>query len=318
MTFFIRRTVAAAAALTAALALTACSIALLHARSHDEGLPVGHEKRTYILHVPAAYHRDSPVPLVILLHGHGSRAETFERLTGMSDMADQKGFIVAYPQALGSPSVWHSGVDGSARIDDVAFIRTLIQTLREKYNIDPDRIYVGGHSNGAFMAYRVGAALSATVAAVGISAGSIGRVTSRGDTVRIQTPDNPVSVVAFHGLADNSVPYFGGKEADGPSRIITVPNSMRLWVTADHCGTTPDTTILDRGNVTREEYHDCLAGTSVVLYTIANGTHRWAGDEAPWWEFWHDDRGTLSATDSMWAFFAAHPRARIAPLQLTH
>ncbi|MDQ6736708.1 MAG: hypothetical protein M3Z30_03290 [Gemmatimonadota bacterium] len=294
--------------------LSACSaMSLLHDRSHDLGLHVGREHRTYIIHVPKSYHRDTPAPLVILLHGHGSRAETFERLTGMSDKAEEKGFIVVYPQALGSPSVWHTGVDGSPSVDDLAFIRELIAELRTRYDVDPARIYVGGHSNGAFMAYRVGAALSSTVAAIGISAGSIGRSTARGDTVRVQAPDVPVAVIAFHGKADNAVPYDGGKETDGPRRIVPVAQSIELWVNADGCRTTPDSTVLETGNVIRDDYSGCRAGTEVVLYTINDGTHRWPGDPTPWWHFWGRTGGTLSATDQMWSFFESHPKV-ITPI----
>lgn len=288
-------------------------MSLLHERSADLGLRVGHDHRTYIIHVPKSYHRNAPVPLVILLHGHGSRAETFERLTGMSDKADTKGFIVVYPQALGAPSVWHTGVDGSASIDDLAFIRTLIAELRTRYQIDASRIYVGGHSNGAFMAYRVGAALSTTVAAIGISAGSIGRITIGADTVRVKAPDLPVSVIAFHGKADHTVPYDGGSETDGPRRIVPVAQSIRMWVTSDGCRPTPDSTILETGNVIRENYRDCRAGTEVVLYTINDGTHRWPGDPTPWWHFWGSTGGGLSATDQMWSFFESHPKLTAPP-----
>ncbi|HEY8309715.1 MAG TPA: PHB depolymerase family esterase [Gemmatimonadaceae bacterium] len=279
---------------------------------------LGREQRDYILHVPKSYDRRTAAPLVVLLHGHGSRAQTFERLTGMSRKSDRNGFIVAYPQALGSPSVWHSGVDGSARIDDVAFIRTLIDSIRVAYNIDPDRIYVAGHSNGAFMAYRVGVALSSTVAAIGISAGSIGRITSRGDTVRIQAPLRPVSLIAFHGRADDMVPYDGGAETDGPRRIVSAPASIRFWALADGCSVAPDTTVLEQGNVVRADFTGCRAGTEVVFYTIADGTHKWAGDRTPWWKFWEHTNNSLSATDEMWAFFKAHPRVTSDSATATH
>lgn len=289
--------------------LTGCAgLSVLPSRSHDLGLTVGREHRDYILHVPKSYRRDRPSALVVLLHGHGSHAQTFEQLTGMSGKADKNDFIVAYPQALGSPSVWHTGVDGSARIDDVAFIRILIDSISSAYNIDPNRIYVAGHSNGAFMAYRVGSALSSRIAAIGISAGSIGRITSRGDTVRIQAPSNPVPVIAFHGKDDNMVPFDGGKETDGPRRIVPVPQSIRFWVNSDGCNATPDTTVLEKGNVIRDDYTGCRAGSEVVLYTIVDGTHKWPGDKTPWWKFWGHTNDTLSATDEMWSFFRAHPK----------
>ena len=100
----------------------------LPVRSDLHDLPVAAEHRSFILHVPRSYRADRPTPLVILLHGHGAKAAAFERSTGMSDKADKESFIVAYPQALGSPSVWHTAVDGSPHGDDVAFIATLIDS----------------------------------------------------------------------------------------------------------------------------------------------------------------------------------------------
>ncbi len=313
------RAMRAFATIAAPCTLAACSaMGVLPARSRDFGLNVGREQRSYILHVPRSYRSGVPAPLVLLLHGHGSRAETFESLTGMSHTADRDGFIVAYPQALGSPSVWHSGVDGSTRVDDVAFIRALIGSISNRYNIDADRIYVGGHSNGAFMAYRIGAALSSTVAAIGISAGSIGRITGRGDTVRVNAPAEPVSVIAFHGKADNMVPYDGGKETDGPQRIVPVPESISLWVNADGCRPTADSTSLENGNVVRENYSGCRAGTEVILYTIVDGTHRWTGDRTPWWKFWDRGDHSISATNEMWSFFRSHPKQPTAGAPVTH
>ena len=273
-------------------------------------IPVGAEHREFILHVPGSYRPDHPTSLVIMLHGHGARAASFERSTGMSRKADRDGFIVVYPQALGSPSVWHTAVDGSARIDDVAFIRTIIDSLSRSFAIDPARIYVAGHSNGAFMAYRVGSVLSARIAALGISAGSIGRITRGGDTLRIREPVTPVSVIAFHGRADRSVPYDGGAESDGPRRIVPTPQSIDFWVTSDGCPPAAHSDTTERGNLVRDDYAGCRDGTEVVLYTIMDGTHKWPGDETPWWKFAGPASHTNSPTDAMWAFVAAPPNQR--------
>jgi polyhydroxybutyrate depolymerase len=271
-------------------------------------VPVGSEQREFILHVPPSYRSDHPTALVILLHGHGARAAAFERSTGMSVKADKEGFIAVYPQALGSPSSWHSSVDGSSRTDDVAFIRTIIDSLSRTYAIDPARIYVAGHSNGAFMAYRVGSALSSRIAALGISAGSIGRITSTGDTLRIREPVTPVSVIAFHGKADRAVPYDGGAEADGPRRIVPAPQSIDFWVGSDGCTSRPRSDTTQHGNLVRDDYTGCRNGTEVVLYTIMDGTHKWPGDQTPWWKFAGSASDAISATDAMWSFFAAHPK----------
>lgn len=294
--------------ITVAAASGCALVGGLPARSHQLAVPVGAQARTYILHVPRGIGADDHPALVVMLHGHGARAESFERSTGMSRKADREKFIVVYPQALGSPSVWHSAIDGSHRIDDVAFIQTLIDSLVSRYHVDPHRVYVAGHSNGAFMAYRVGAALSSRVAALGISAGSIGRITARGDTLRIRTPDVPVAVIAFHGKADRSVPYDGGPETDGPRHIVPTEASIRFWVTSDGCSGVPQSATWNAGNVIRDDYTGCRAGTEVVLYTIVDGTHRWPGDQTPWWKFAGRTSTAVSATDTMWDFFQAHPK----------
>lgn len=272
-------------------------------------LRVAHEQRTYRLHLPARFDTSHGSPLVIVLHGHGESAENFEKYTGMSDKADAEGFIAVYPQALGDPSDWHTAIDGSGRRDDIAFVRAIIEVLSRKYHIDARRIYAAGHSNGGIMTYRLASTLSDRIAAIGVTAGSIGMIDERGDTLRIAPPAYPVSVIHFHGLADPSVPYGGGAESDGPDNIVSVPNTIRFWVTADDCLPAPSSrSVSANRNVITERYEPCAAGTSVVLYTIVDGTHRWPGDDVPWWTFPGREVSDVDATDRMWDFFAAHPK----------
>ncbi len=272
------------------------------------------ERRLYRLHIPAGFDTSHSVPLVIVLHGHGESAENFEQYTGMSAKADAEGFIAVYPQAQGDPSDWHTAIDGSNQRDDILFVRGIIAILSRRYRIDARRVYAAGHSNGGIMTYRLASALSAQIAAVGVTAGSIGMVDAQGDTLRIAPPAHPVAVIHFHGLADPSVPYAGGQESDGPDNIVSVPNTIRFWVTADQCPTAPtNRTVSANRNVVVDRYEPCATGTAVVLYTIVGGAHRWPGDEVPWWTFPGRDVSDVDATDRMWDFFVAHPKAVAAP-----
>lgn len=275
----------------------------------EQKMYVAGELRTYLLHIPAHYDTIRRAPLVIVLHGHGESAENFEKYTGMSDEADDEGFIAVYPQALGDPSDWHTAIDGPSRRDDIAFVRGIIDLLEHKYRIDHRRIYAAGHSNGGIMTYRLASTLSDKIAAVGVTAGSIGMVDDKGDTLRIEPPAHPVSVIHFHGMADPSVPYRGGPESDGPDNIVSVKNTIGFWLNADHCNSTPASrTVSDNRNVIVDAYHPCAKGTAVTLYTIIDGTHRWPGDDVPWYTFPGRDDSDIVATDVMWNFFAAHPR----------
>jgi len=270
---------------------------------------VAGELRTYLLHIPAHYDTIRRAPLVIVLHGHGESAENFEKYTGMSDKADAEGFIAVYPQALGDPSDWHTAIDGPSKRDDIRFVRGIIDLLEHRYRIDRRRIYAAGHSNGGIMTYRLASTLSDKLAAVGVTAGSIGMVDEKGDTLRIAPPSHPVSVIHFHGMQDQDVPYGGGPESDGPDNIVSVRNTIGFWLNADHCNAKPASrTVSADRNVIIDSYHPCADGTAVELYTILDGAHRWPGDDIPWYTFPGRDDSDIVATDVMWTFFAAHPR----------
>ena len=271
---------------------------------------VAGELRTYLLHIPAHYDTIRQAPLVIVLHGHGESAGNFEKYTGMSDKADAEGFIAVYPQALGDPSDWHTAIDGPAKRDDIRFVRGIIDLLEHKYRIDRRRIYAAGHSNGGIMTYRLASMLSDKLAAVGVTAGSIGMVDEKGDTLRIARPAHPVSVIHFHGMQDQDVPYRGGQESDGPDNIVSVKNTIGFWLNVDHCKPSPASRSVsaDR-NVIIDSYSPCADGTAVVLYTILDCAHRLPGDDVPWYTFPGRDDSDIVATDVMWNFFAAHPRA---------
>lgn len=301
------------------ISLAAVVIAVACTRNAPGSGPEGHTtvqhimvdgvSRMYRLHLPAHFDSGRPTPLAIVLHGHGESAENFERYTGMSAEADAQRFIVVYPQALGTPSVWHTAVDGSDAHDDVDFVRLLIHHLEHEYAIDRRRVYVAGHSNGGFMAYRLASLLSNEIAAVGVSAGSIGMVGARGDTMHFAAPEHAVSVIHFHSMNDPSVPYTGGHESDGPDNVLGVAQTIRFWTRVDRCQPTPAShTVSSDGNVVVDTYTPCDRGTAVVLYTIVDGAHRWPGDYLPWWTFPGPEIRDVNATDRMWQFFVTHPR----------
>jgi len=298
------------------LLATACLHNTLDSASESQtvvhAMTVDHNTRTYRLHLPTHLTPHEHLPLVIVLHGHGDNAQDFEASTGMSDKADTEHFIAIYPQAMGNPSDWHSAVDGPADKADVDFVHEIIHTMIEQYHVDRTRIFVAGHSNGGFMAYRIASLLSNDIAAVGVTAGSIGSIDKQGDTIRISQPRRPVAVIHFHGYADPSVPYEGGDEDDGPDNIVSAPNTVHFWVTADGCPATPTRVISSNKNVIVDSYTPCALGTAVVFYTIVDGQHRWPGDDIPWWTFPNREITDVDATNVMWDFFRAHPKSNSA------
>ncbi|RLF40695.1 MAG: polyhydroxybutyrate depolymerase [Thermoplasmata archaeon] len=266
--------------------------------------------RFYAIHIPDSYNDTTPVPLVIALHGGGGNAKSMEDKTGFNNLSDEKGFIVAYPEGTGKFKhiflTWNAGYCcGYAlenNIDDVGFIRELIKTLEGKYNIDSNRIYITGHSNGAMLTYRLGAELSDIVAAIAPVAGSIGGyATNDSQLCIIPEPKYPVSVIAIHGRLDSHVPYDGGHgtNATGGRIDLSVNESISFWVEHDMCNPIPE--VEKNGNITITRYTGGRNNTEVVLYTIENGEHWWpSSDKDPYKE--------LSASEIIWDFFENHSK----------
>jgi polyhydroxybutyrate depolymerase len=103
----------------------------------------------------------------------------------------------------GSPSIptgWPLGADGlntpaeRAGVDDVAFIRALIDRVTRQYAIDPHRVYAAGMSNGAMMTELLGCRLANGVAAIAPVAGPMPEPLEAGCR-----PARPVPVLEIHG-----------------------------------------------------------------------------------------------------------------------
>ena len=274
--------------------------------------------RYYDIHIPRSYSHQSSMPLVICLHYGGGNGEIFEEVTMFSEKADNEGFIVVYPYGTGQLEkrllTWNAGfAAGYAlehQIDDVGFIRTLIEKLQQTLNIDSSRIYLTGFCNGAAMTYRLGAELSDIVAAIAPIAGSIGGKTTENSPLWvIPEPTCPVPVIVFHGLLDSYIPYHGGlTQGNGSYSILSVNESISFWIDQNGCSLIPKRNMSESGNIISDTYTNNETNADVVLYTIMNGGHAWPGGNS----FTGSDEPTteISATDIIWDFFSTHPKTK--------
>ncbi len=270
----------------------------------------GGEARTYRLHIPPSYDGSQAVPLVVGLHGGGGSGRQFERSSEFSAKADEAGFIVVYPDGTGRIQTWNAGhCCGYAlreKVDDVGFIRALVGELQKDLKIDPRRIYATGMSNGAMMTYWLGATSPDLFAAIAPVAGTIGGQEAEGATlVQIPTPGQAVSVIALHGMQDESVQYEGGQGTglDGDRIDLSVQESINFWLSVDGCDPAYQEEVTHEGNIIRHSYI-CQPGIDVMLYTVVDGVHAWPGADSI------TDKATqdISATDLIWEFFASHPK----------
>ncbi|MFT3893774.1 MAG: PHB depolymerase family esterase [Anaerolineales bacterium] len=264
--------------------------------------------RTYILHVPTSYDGSQAVPLVLDFHGGGGNANTQMRTSDFSTLADEKGFIVAYPNGTGRHEdkllTWNGGTCCAYavehQIDDVGFIRAVVSEISSQYKIDPKRIYATGLSNGAIFSYRLACDASDIFAAVAPVAGTLNYIRC--------APSQPVSIIHFHGTEDSHVGYYGGS---GPNSLVDVPfksvkDSIDFWLNADQCDVTPQTDVFS--DIQHDMYLNCENGTAIELYTIIGGKHAWPGSDGPAWTGGDQPTQTISATKLIWDFFVTHPK----------
>lgn len=225
-------------------------------------LTFGGLQRTYVLHVPPG----QPSGLVINLHGAGQTGAVQAAVTNYNAVADQYGFVLAYPDGIDMS--WADGRGASVPdregVDDVGFLSALIDQLTRDFAIPPGRVFVTGMSAGAFMANRLACDRADLVSAVAPVAGTLG--------IGVPcSPSKPVSVMAIHGTADPVVPFGGGPMVGrgGPSDIVGAPALAERWSTLDHC---PGAPVEDPNGF---QATGCAGGTEVVFVSIDGAGHTW-------------------------------------------
>lgn len=228
------------------------------------GLP-----RTYVLHVPPGL--TNPAGLVISLHGSGQNGAQQAAATNFNAVANQFGFVVAYPD--GVDLSWADGRGASIPdrqgVDDVGFLSALIERLSRDFGVPPGRAFVTGMSAGGFMATRLACDRADLIAAAAPVAGTLGAGVPC-------APSRPVSMMLIHGTGDMVVPYDGGPMVGrgGPSEILGAPALAELWRGLDRCPG-PFTELAAGGPVQRMVAGGCADATEVALVRIDGEGHIW-------------------------------------------
>lgn len=247
--------------------------------------------RTYLVRIPPGY-TGAPTPVVLLFHGWLETPEKIAWRTHFDAAADARGMIAVYPQ--GTDNSWNAGsCCGSAPgagIDDVGFVRDLIDQLEIDYCVDPKRVFATGFSNGGMLSNRLGCELSEKIAAIGPVAGPLAMTTCQ--------PTRPVSMIEIHGTSDIVVPYGGGIQGTLP-----VDENVAAWQARDGCKNAP-VTVYQNGDATCTLASDCAAGSAVELCKIEGGGHQWPGGETTYVGKLSTD---LDATPTILDFLLAHP-----------
>ena len=224
------------------------------------------------------------LPVVFLLHGFGDGPVEVRGAGDWANAVVARQFMLVTPSGVGNS--WNAGgccgIAKGTEIDDTSYLATLVDEIAKRPDVDPDRIYMAGFSNGGMMAYRF-LCVSDRIRAAASVAG----------TKVIDCPSKrAIPILHIHGTGDETVPYEGGAGVVAAILGVTfpaVPKEMDEIASEEGCPTPPTTTT--SGDLTTEEWSRCREGTRVKFITIANWPHQWPLT------------GSLDATDEVLSFF---------------
>ncbi|GLV55544.1 esterase [Dictyobacter sp. S3.2.2.5] len=252
----------------------------------------GQHTRTYLVHTPAQYTSRTPVPVIIIFHGHGGTASDAEQGTGFSQLADKEHFIAVYPQGLPDDQqlpMWASIGPYDYNIDETVFMNNMLDKLSKDFCIDSQRIYATGFSNGGGMSGFVACQLSTRIAAVSPISGNYYPLQAGCH------PRRPVPMLEIHGSADPIVPYNGISAKVNPQwPLPAVQDWLHEWAQRNGCTQGPEVFARDK-NSTGFRWTGCHQDASILHYRIEGGGHSIPATI-----------GNLPTEQVIWNFFKLH------------
>lgn len=217
---------------------------------------LGGRERNAKLFVPSANVR--PERLVVMLHGAGGDAERVRKATawGLERVADEAAWVVAYPDGIGG--TWHDcrrAVPFPAKqqdVDDVAFLSSLINRLRERFDLAAEVVTVAGFSNGGHMALRLAVERPETIGAYAVVAAQLPTPSAS----ECETAAPALGSLWVHGSEDPFLPASGGASSGLRGEDLGAVHSVEetaAWATRAFSGVieTPSKRLPERDGNTK-------------------------------------------------------------------
>ena len=201
----------------------------------------------------------------------GDTAQNHFAYADMTDLADTHGFILVYPQGLplgDDSSHWNFdpvGGDNKSTVDDFGFVDTLLDNLSSNYQINRDRVYATGFSNGAAFAFGLACYQSENIAAIVSVSGSMSPTQQEGCN-----PQHPTPVMSIHGTQDSYFLYQGGY-------YLSMDAVTNYWTSYNQTQTTQPTETVTYDGLIIEKFSHTQGnnGSKVDHYKINGGYHIW-------------------------------------------
>ena len=241
--------------------------------------------REYMLYIPNTIKPQAP--LIFVLHGLGSTNSHIRDYSQMDLVANKNGFVVCYPQGTGSTkntihtkkgsSFWNVGyeIHKNEVVDDVSFLTSLAIYLQQEYDLDPEKTFCTGMSNGGDMSYLLGCQAPEVFKAIASITGCMMEW-----IYKSCDNNSPIPVFQIHGTKDNITYYDGDiKNRDRWGAYLGVESTIQFWVDHNMCSQSIIDTIGFVNNesryIIREKFLNGVDENEVWLHKVIDGGHDW-------------------------------------------
>ncbi len=264
--------------------------------------------RNYTIYVPPSYDASQSTPLVVALHGRPDSGYGIAYLLDMNQTAQQNNFVVVYPHGIEQSWNYTRGFPefDPNPLNDTEFLTTLVDDLALDLNIDRQRVYVTGFSNGGFMTQRLACETDDTFAAFAV----IGAAMTDG-LAQLCEDKPPVNIMFIHGTHDESIPWGGLVREDGLVITWSIFDTLTFWTTHNGCSpeqstqeTLPHTEQSSDTSLVLFTFGGCINNMNIPFYIIEGGGHNIPGVSGRLdTERFGAVNMDMRAPDTIWEFF---------------
>ena len=213
--------------------------------------------REVLLEVPNIVDPSIDYPIVFAFHGRNVQNDTW--INKLNHLTASGAFVGVYPQ--GHNLMWNSGGNENTTADDVAFVNAILIALEDYQNLDFERVYAIGTSNGSGMTNKLALETS--------HFNAVSTIVSQLTTSNLPNSNtNPTAVFQVNGAADTTIPIDGGPKLGYV--FLEALESAQQWANAFECD---NYQLQSHGPDRLYIFSNCLDAKEIRYLRIENGEH---------------------------------------------